>query len=261
MPIKSLRTLYQPRPCFDAAAGGGGPVTTAQLITLLGANIVGIWDADLGVLKTGSNVTSWTDQSSNGYVLGLNPLTTSGTPTSPVFSSSSYGGKAGITSSIISQFLCTTVGAVSFGTNTSSFFAAATLAAASETNGRLLTFDNNIGADWNQLNNISAINRDGTNQAITGTQNTVGVTPYSITYDAPSRLGLVCDNTNMTPYFNNAVQPATAQSFTLAATGRIAVFEGNSAGSTWFGVIRRVLVLKSVASSGDRSSIDSWLQG
>lgn len=259
-------TIGWNNPGWETAASTG-PLTTAQLIAAIGsANIVGIWDADLGITTSGSNVTHWVDQV-NSYDLALNTLSgISGTQTSPVFSSSSYNSKAGLTFSgtaaTAPTFLATTAGAVSFGTNTSSFFAAATLASTTpDSFARLVSFDDNTAADWNEANSVAAINRNSTNAQLTCTQNTVAGTIYSISYDTPSRVGVVFDNVNGTPYLNNVAQASTAFTFTLAATGRISVGQGEAAGANWNGVVRRVLVLKKAASSTDRSNIDRWLQG
>jgi hypothetical protein len=264
MPILSRRRQFQPRACFDPAAGAGGGVTTADIIALFGADIIGIWDADLGKSLSGSDVISWTDQGSHGYVLGLNALGTASPPVSPIFSATSYGGKPGIAfsgSGATGKYLATTAGAVAFNSNACSFFAAATLASSAGAFGRLVSFDDNVAADWNTPGSIAAISRDSSNPGISVTQNTVSAAPYSISYDTPSRLGLVCDNTNMIQYLNNVAQNTTAHGFTLAAAGRISIGEGQNAGTNWDGKLRRLLILKVAASLSNRATVDTWLQG
>ncbi len=238
-----------------------GLTDTAALIAAIGAaNIVGCWDAELGITLSGSDVLTWTDQV-NGYVLGLNVAGAEPTPSSPVFGATSYNGKAGLTFTLANgDYLATTDAAVSFGTNTSSFFAALTLNNAAALNGRFLSFWP-TGSNDTSATGIAAILRDGSNQQLNTYQVGFG-TAVGVTYGTPTRFGITCDNTNITPYLNNVAQTARVQPFTLAATGGIGVGDASGGGSGfWDGVTRRIIITKTVLSAGDRSLVDTWLQG
>lgn len=243
----------------------GGPWSPASL----GANLVACWDADAGVAKTGNDVTVWTDQSSNAYSAGLNTLGTSGAPNSPVYSATSYGGKPGITFSGFAdggspqpQYLSTGANAVAFGTNVSSWFVAGMFTNGGAGFNRMISFDSGGGADFDNATSVCAILRDSTTQSFNTVQNSVAATSAAFSaYDTAIRFGMVFNNTVATPYLNNVAQATTAMSFTLGATGRISIGNGMNANANLGAPIRRILVMKSVATSQERSDIDTWLQG
>lgn len=254
-------------------AGLGKPAvaassTCATLISQV-SNIIGCWDADLGVATAGANVTSWTDQSSNGYVLGLNAAGGQTAPASPQFSSSSYNSKAGISFTVASrQYLATTAAAIAFNSTTSSWFVAAQFGSTTQGFGRMLSFWQSTGqtfGDFADNNSVGPLMRDSTNQNVTWYQNNVQGPTAAITYDTPTRMGVVFDNTNGTIYLNNSQAAQASKSFTVgvAAGSQLAVGEASALAAVDAlinGVIRRIVITSSAVSSGDRGNIDTFLQ-
>lgn len=243
--------------------GAAAPAGCTAVIAQVGSNIVGCWDADLGVVLSGSNVTTWTDQSSNAYVLGLNTVSGESAPNSPTFNATSYGGKAGITFSAAGgQYLATTSAAVAMNSNASSFFVAINFTNSSATNGRIISFvASGQGADYNNATSVAAM-FIGTGPVQEYYQNNVGSTTFSRSFSTASRLGVVFNNTVGIQYLNNTADSGgDSATFTLAATGQLSLANAAGSGTALIdGVIRRVVVTKSAASAGDRTVIDSFLQ-
>lgn len=227
----------------------------------LGANLIDAWDADTGIVLSGSDVSSWTG--TNGNVLGLNTLTSESAPNRPAFGAASYNSKAGVTFDATNgEYLATTADSVAFGSSSSSFFMAAQLASASAAYGRLLSFQRGGAGDFSTSDTVAAILRDNNTQAITFFQNSTPGTSYAITYDTPSRFGVVFNNTNAKTYLNNVLQHTDSASFTLAANGTISVGDGAlSSGGLASMVVRRIIITKHEPSAGDLTNIDTWLQG
>lgn len=241
-------------------ASGGGATSCSTLISALSVTVVDCWDADQGIVKSGANVTTWTG--ANGSVLGLNTVTGESPPNSPTFSSSSFSTKAGLTFAIASgQYLATTAAAVAFGSSQPSFFVSAIITGSSPNFGRALSFTaNGQSGDFNNSTSIAAI-VGLTAPAVEVVQNFLSSSNSSISLNTASRLGLICDNTNCLQYLNNVQQTTNAFSFTLGATGQISVGDGaGSGGALLDGTIRRMVVTKGVVSSGDRTTIDTFLQ-
>jgi len=270
--IVKKRRIISPDDCYFAVPviAAGGNTTTAEIITLLGSAIVGIWDADLGVAVTGANVTSWTDQSSNSYVLGLNAAGGTVAPTSPQFSSSSYNSKAGISFTAASrQYLATTSAAITLNSNVSSWFVAVQMAASSQDYCRVLSFlASTETRDYFDTNSMGALIRDSSTQAFNWVQgNVFGTSSVAIIYDTPTRMGTVIDGTNVIVYKNNTLGSTALRNVTLGVGGGSQLAVGQASNplgdgdALLTGVIRRILVTNTAVSSGDRSSIDSWLQG
>lgn len=249
--------------------GPHGPVVMASASSVawtpasLGAALVAYWDADVGVSLSGSSVLTWTDQSSNAYILGLNTAFSEPAPTSPTFGAASFGGKAGLTFAQASgNYLATTLGAVSAIGTTHSWFVAASMNSATIGFGRIISCAKNSFADYSNANSIAAILRDTTNNALAFYSNGTKGTAYSVSLATRSRFGVVFDGVNGTPYLNNAAQTASAATPNLNAAGNISIGNASNASSAFFdGVIRRIVVTNSAVSSTDRSNIDTWLQG
>lgn len=251
--------------------GAGASIVAASTCATIIAQvsgIIGCWNADQGVALSGSNVTTWTDQSSNGYVLGLNAAGTQASPVSPVFGASSYNGRAGITCAQASaQYLATTSAAVAINSNTSSFFMAAQFSSSSDSFGRLLSvlYSGNSD-DFSDAFSVSAILRSSTNSQVTWFHASAGGTAAGISYNTPTRIGNVFDNANATTFINNSQSAQSALTFTLGGVSgsQIAVCQAadrivNGTGLL-DGVVRRILATNTAVSSGDRGNIDTWLQ-
>jgi hypothetical protein len=262
--------LIGTRRALIKAVSKSSNVTTAKLIADLGNNIVGIWDADLGITKTGSSVTAWQDQSSNAYVLGLNPSGTLTVGTSPTWGSTSYNGKAGLTFVAASRnYLATPNNAIFLISTTTSWFTAAQFDTSSANFGRLLSFmvGDVAQADYIEANSGAMIIRDASNAGISWYQQGSEGPVATVSYNTPTRMGTVFDGTNGTIYVNNVQGAQQTYSFTCgdAAGGFLVLMNAGIANglgdSLTDGVVRRVLVTKTAVSSSDRANIDSWLQG
>jgi hypothetical protein len=224
--------------------------------------IVGCWDADQGIVKTGASVTSWTDGSANAYVEGLNSVAGESAPVSPTFGAATFGGKAGVTFVNLSgQYLATTSAAVSFGSNQPGFFISAIITSLSPNFGRVTSFTaNGQTTDFNNATSIAAI-VGLTAPAFEMVQNGSNIPASAISLNTPSRLAVICDNVNCSTYLNNVAGTPQAASFTLGATGQISIGDGaGSGGLPCDCTIRRYVVTKGAVSSGDRSTIDTFLQ-
>lgn len=232
----------------------------------LGSDLIAYWDAGVGKTLSGANVLTWTDQSSNGYVLDLNTLTGCAAPVSPVYGATSYGGLPGVsfsgTNGVDGQYLATAAGAVAFGSSVCSFFISGTLANSSDAFAPFIAFDNNNTASG-AADAVMPIARSAAGEAFRGHQNGNLTASIALTYDTPTRMGQVFDGVNNTPYLNNVAQSTTAMSFTLAANGRISVGSSNDTGAASRnvnGIIHRIVVTKSAVDATARSNIDTWLQ-
>ena len=255
----------------DMSLLGVGTTKTAAVVsggcsTLIGqvSGIVGCWDADAGVVKSGSNVTTWTDQQSTHYVLGLNTLGGGeAAPTSPVWNATSYGGKAGITCTAASAEYLATNGGSSFsmGGTGASFFMAATMTSNSITYARGLSLGGTgQTGDYNNTTSVAAFIRNATSQQMIWYYNSTAATAYNITYATASRFGLVFDGTNGNQYLNNSLQNQNSQASLALTTGQLGMCDGvGSTGAYWDGVIRRIVITNTTASSTDRGFIDTFL--
>jgi hypothetical protein len=232
----------------------------------LGASLIDFWDASAGVVLSGADVITWTGQGPNHYVLGLNAITGAAAPVSPTYNAASFNGKPGITfagaNGVDGQYLTTTANAVSFGTNTPSFFMACTLSNGVNGFGRWLSTDNNA-TDWTNPDSIVALTRDSGTDSVTWTYNfNVGATTLvTVGYDTPFRYGVIFDGVNGTIYLNNVQQTPNAIVLTLAATLRLAVGTGYNANHNVNGIARRIVITNNAVSATDRANIDTWLQG
>ena len=250
-------------------SGGGGATSTCATIIAQVSNITGCWNADEGVTKTGSNVTAWTDQTTNGYVLGLNAAGTNTGPVSPVFNSSSYNSRAGITCTAASrEYLATTVNAIAGSGTATSFFIAAAPTASTQNNGRVLSFVADLdGSDFSGTNSMVVLGESTTTTTFESLNNLTVLSTATITFSTPTRFGIVNDNTtNNTIYVNNVAGTPAPFTTTLgnAVNGsQLAVCEsinGIAADALMDGPVRRILMMNRAANSTDRGFIDTWLQ-
>ena len=254
--------LFQSRAALDASGGGGGPTTCAALIAAV-SNVKACFDASTGVATSGSNVTSWTDQSANAFVLGLNASSALTTPTSPVLGATSYNASLpGITLTAASnEYLATTSTGFSLGGTAATFCMAATLTSSAQSFARGLVYANG-GADFNTVGNIVAIARDNLNSNLTWNYNSGTGTVYAISLSTPMRVCHVFDGANASTFLNNVLQHTDALAPSFAATGQLVMGQtyGTGTSSGWDGTVRRIVILSAAASSTDRSNIDTFLQ-
>lgn len=254
--VRRRRFISAPEGFFSVppAAGAWTPAS-------LGTDLIDYWDADAGVVLSGSDVTTWTGQGPNAYVLGSSAIS-GDLSSAPVYNATSFGGKAGLTFTAANlDYLATGVAAVSFGGTTGSFFMAIDVSASSGNFARILSFQASGTSDSNSATSVAAIENWLDPQHINFQQNGGSGTSVAITNGTQLRLGMVFNGSTGTAYLNNAAQTPASASFTFSSTGSISVGCGGGASPAYFqGTIRRIVVTKSVISGADLTSLDTWLQ-
>lgn len=247
---------------LNPAAGGSNCATIIAQVS----GVIGCWNADEGVVKSGSAVTSWTDQSSSATVLGLNVSGSEPTPTSPTFGASSYGGKAGLTFTASSGNYLASTGAVAGwpGSTMLSVFMAATLTSNAAVFARGVSFVSAGHTDPSFPDSVAAILRNNNTQAIEAFLDGAAAGSYSITYSTASRFGVTINGATINTYLNNVSQASGSGGGSMnlgSTTPQVCVGDCNGGASAfWDGVIRRIVVTNTVVTSTDRSNIDTWLQ-
>lgn len=242
-------------------SSGGGSSTCATIIGQV-TGVISCWNADEGVTGNPS-VTAWTDQAT-GFVLGLHTSGAEPSPTSPTFSSTSYGGKAGLTFTAASgNYLANTLAVNSAygGLSNLSVFAAATLTSNAVSFARLFSYTS--ASTDTASDGVAAILRNSTTQAIEAFQNGSAAGSYSITYGSTSRFGVTIGGSTINTYLNNVFQATGSggSSLSLGGTGQLCLGDCSGGSSAfWDGIVRRIVVTSTVVSSTDRSNIDTWLQ-
>lgn len=249
------------------APGGSAPASTCSTITGLVSGIIGCWNADEGVTQVGGAVTVWTDQV-NSYALGLNQAGTNLVGTSPMFSSSSYNGIAGITCAAASrQYLATTSNAIALNNSNTSFFMSAIITSSTQSFGRALSFlAHGETEDFQSSGSQAPILRNASTTTFESFGLDGSLSAGTISLSTPTRLGAVNDGSNNTLYINNTGQTPVAFVQTLGITGgnQLAMCQAAQlladGDALMDGTIRRILFISKAVNSTDRGNIDTWLQ-
>lgn len=242
-------------PMIGGGTSGGGGWTPASL----GAALIGWYIADTGVYHdagstlatNGQTVLQWNDQSGNNK-----HLVTGGSP--PTYSTTGFNSQKTISfNSASAQYLENTSFPMGTGT-TGSAFAAASINSGSGSYGRLISYiAGGQAQDYDNTGSASLILRRVSNQEI-GMYRNSNQCLQNITYDAPSRLGGIFDGSNQISYVNNVAGSGSAQTNAWGTSpGTLRV--GMAGGAAFKGNISEIIVTNSALSSGDRSSLDSYL--
>jgi hypothetical protein len=233
--------------------GAGKPAAGAAWTPAsLGSALVAWYKADVGVTSGGNNtpVTGWADQSGNGNnlvkLVGANNST---------FHSTGLGGKESI-GFVASGAMVTAA------TDTMTNMGTGNLASAFVLGS--LTTSGSVGAMGYAAAGQAA--GTGANSAtwffLSATPDfTFGHvfgsgTPLSVTASTETRMGMIFDGTNATPYKNNVAGSTNALNFNWASPGTFAVGSGSGG---WDGEIREIIVTNTALSPGDRASLDAYL--
>jgi hypothetical protein len=231
---------------------GKQPAAAAWTPASLGSALVAWYKADVGVTSGGNGtpITGWADQSGNSN--NLVKLVGSNNST---FHSTGLGGKES-TGFVLSGAMVTaaTDTMTNMGTgNLSSAFVLGSVttngggtgmgyAAAGQTVG--------TGANSAAWFFLSAT-PDFTFDHAFGTG-----TAQSVTANTETRMGMIFDGTNATPYKNNVAGSANALNFSFTSPGTLIVGAGSGG---WDGEIREIIITNTMLSSGDRASLDAYL--
>lgn len=253
MPIKSIRGLYQARPCFDAAAAGGAwtPASLPGLVVWLDASNSG------SITQSSGAVSQWNDLSGNG-----NNFVQATGANKPTFSATGFNGsKPGITVVAASaQFVQNT--SVPFNSSTLSIFVVNTLTASSEDNSGLVSF---LGSGQaNDFNNAASfiLFTSNVHSLYRLTSSTYDDFANAATVATPATIGWVFDGTNGTGYLNFAADTPAAKTGTLGATTANIAFGSrpwNSNTPSFDGTYGEIVLTNTAMSSGDRASLHTYL--
>ena len=82
-------------------------------------------------------------------------------------------------------------------------------------------------------------------------------TALSVTASTETRMGMIFDGVNATPYKNNVAGSTNALNFSWTSPGTLHVGTGGSAG--WDGEIREIIITNTALNSTDRASLDAYL--
>lgn len=234
---------------MGAPSSGGGVQNPSQIFS---TNLIGWWRADQGVFSnTGcstpatnnGSVGCWADQSGNGC-----SLTQSGGSQQPTFLSAGLNSKQTVqfTASNSDNVNCTTfnpgsgsvfsIFAVLFGTSSSNVFA------------RVISYDNDAAAFI--LDNSTSVFL---------LWNGGSVATANVANNAVCRLSGIFDGTNGTTYKQNVQQNQAAATVTLAGSQNLFVGTSSGSGSPFDGSFSEIVLTNNAATSGQRTSLDSWL--
>jgi hypothetical protein len=243
--------------CFNC--GPQGHSRGAWTPASLGSALVAWYKADVGAINTGTGVqatngqavNTWQDQSGNG-----NSLTTRGTA-APIFHSAGLGGKESTTWTVNSTALWTaaTDTFAGFGTgNTASVFVLGSLTtSASSESLSFAAASQTAGAGANSaMFFFTSSTPDFTFDHAFGTG-----TAQSVTASTETRMGMIFDGANATPYKNNVAGTANSLSFSFASPGTLRV--GGIGSGGWDGEMREVIITNTALNSTDRASLDAYL--
>jgi hypothetical protein len=221
----------------------GGVWTPASL----GSALVAWHKADVGVTDTGNNtaVTGWADQSGNGNDLAVHFTNQS------TFHATGLGGKESIGFISGGSLLTATDAMTNMGTgNTASIFMLASISASTGSDGPAYSASGQSASSGANSAIFFFLSNtpDFTYAHASGTG-----TPQSVTADAETRIGMIFDGTNATPYKNNVAGSSSALNFNWASPGTFRI------GGTFVGEIREVVITNTALSSTDRGNLDTYL--
>lgn len=228
-------------------------ITLTDPSTIFGANLVAWYKADVGLTLAGSAVTGWADQSGNSRNLTVY----SGGPT---YSATGFNGGPGVVldNPNMDGFISS---AFNIATRTASFFMVLNVGS-SGGDKRILAYSSNVVADYGNAISVLALNSNAGN-SLNAYHNSTASTAQTLTDNTNYRVGSIYDgpNTSLTTYVNNVAGTPAAPSNDVLGSAATSLFIGkNNDGSGAGLTVAEIVMTDSVASSGDRSSLDDYFQ-
>lgn len=223
--------------------------------SLFGANLVGWYRADLGVGLSGSNVTSWGDQSGNRHDLSI-----FGSP-NPTFSSTGFNTVFPGISFVAGNSSRLTSAAFNLSTaNIGAFMVARITGSGSDA--RVLAYAD-TAVDFNQVQNILFLDSSGAN-TLRQYQDSISI--IATAFDNTNyRLGSTFDSASNQEIFVNNISAAAGLSGipnTLGSSTSVLSLGANlTGGSTCPGMtVAEVVLLNIVPSSSQRTNLDNYFK-
>jgi hypothetical protein len=229
-------------------APGGGACSGWTPATPSG--LVAWYDADVGVTNTGDGTpaTAWANQSGHGYT-----LTTLAGTSAPTYRAAGLGGKpflqfsAGITAQ-------TTGNVVAIGTgNVSSAYVLTSQT--TSTNGQGVSYQA-VGQAPGTGANSGVWFFFTTTPDFTWDHAFSTGTALAFTANTETRLGMILDGVNATPYKNGVAGTANALNFSWATGGAIILGSGSGG---WDGQAREIIIYNTALGSTDQTCVDAYL--
>jgi hypothetical protein len=224
------------------------------------ANVVAVWRADMGVTTSGSNVTAWADQTSNGYSLtGFN---------SPQYSATGFNSHPGITVSVSANSYLARTG-MTFRTAPLSLWILFTVTGNNTNGGRLFSLGTGTGDDYTTPSCSFGVSMSGGNPTASGIDNigSAGVTP---SLNTPQLIGSITNGTNNNYYCLNSATAVNSQATSTPTEG--SATSGNNvigvgcqyngySGVQFDGTLAMVVLTSSAMSGTDIANLISFVNG
>ncbi len=245
MPGPAVRHILR----YKVPAAAAAAWTPASL-----TGLVAWYKADVGVTTSGGNVTAVADQSGNGYDL-------TNASTTVAYNATGLNGLPTFEYTVgAAGFLRSSVDAVGLTGATGSAFVVAQIRSPSNDGHVVSYLGNGQAVEYNNAASAAWLLRDGTNNSVKAYRNNGLLTTGAISLATNYRLGVIFDGSFCQIYINNSVQAspvACTDSFTQLGT---LYFGSAPSGGPLDGFISEIVITSSSMSSGDRSSLDSYLQ-
>lgn len=246
---------------FPIQLRGGltGPVLASAPWTppSLGAALRLWLKADAGLTLSGSNVTTWADQSGNGCDL------TAGSVGGQITYSATGFNSLPTVNFVANAYLLSSVGAMTLSTALGSFFMVGQMLTGTPSSGRAMSFaKNGASSDWNTAGCGALLLRSGSSNAIECDASGAALFTQAISLATNYRLGSIFDGAHVTPYVNNSAGTPGAYTTSFGGAGRFAMGldAAVAANENWVGPISEVVVTDTALSPTDRSNLDAYFQ-
>jgi hypothetical protein len=242
------RAFYRSAPVV-----GGGAFTPASLGSALKAWYV----ADTGITLATTKVTTWDDQSGNGFHL------TQGTDAQrPTYNATGFNGLPTVEFSGAGGICIQNTSFTGFGAATASVFMVGQMDASTDNFGRAIGFVKSGGAgDENNAGSAAFILRNGTNNEwLMFAEGSARTTAYALSLNTNYRIGIKLTGAATVPYLNNIAGTGAAYSTTIdgAAGGVLSIGSNPAANAEWNGPISEIVITNTALSDSDRNSLDSY---
>jgi hypothetical protein len=249
---------------------GRGPASRVVTATTAGgswtpatpAGLIGWWKADVQSYNTGTTqatngqtIDTWIDQSGNG-----NSLTNVAGFTKATYASTGLNGKPSLDfDNSGPAVLRTALDSLAMGTgNAGSMFILGSLSTTAASLGAGYAGNGIAGANINSDAGSGAFFLLNTTPDFTWAHAfDAGATPQTVTADTATRMGMIFDGTNATPYKNNVAGTPQAKTWNWTSPGTF--YLGTNGFQGWDGQIREVILYNTALGSTDRDSLEAYL--
>lgn len=224
----------------------------------LGADLVAWYKADAGLTLSGTDVTSWADQSGNGVTLtpsGTGVITYNATGFNSLPTLEFPGGGSGAVR------LVSDATALAMDADTSSWFMVGRKnAGGADFQGFLGFVGNGQTQSDNNTASVSALALDGSNDLTTWYNGAAEGVATAFAVDTNYRIGAVFDGTDEKMYLNNNLEDTELVTLALATTGRLCVgaFDVITTSNNLLGKISEIVVVKRNLTTDERNSLDAY---